>query len=39
MRHEVVGDLFRARAIQPTSDVDCHQFFVFPNIICFLLWQ
>jgi hypothetical protein len=35
MGHQLLGDLFRKRRIEPASDVDCHQFLVLPHVICF----
>ena len=36
MDHQLVGDLFRERRIEPASDVDCHEFLVLALVVCFV---
>jgi hypothetical protein len=35
MGHQLLGDLFCERRIEPASDVDCDQFSVLSHVICF----
>ena len=37
MGHQLLGDLFCERRIEPASDVDRHQFPVLTHVICFKL--
>jgi hypothetical protein len=34
MCHELVGDLFRERGIEATTNVDCHQFLMLALVVC-----
>ena len=34
MGHELVGDLFRERGIEATTNVDCHQFLMLALVVC-----
>src|ERR1700687_4405450 len=36
MQHQLVGDLFRERRIESTSDVDRRQFLVLALVVCFV---
>jgi hypothetical protein len=33
--HELLGDLFCERRIEPASDVDCHPFAALAHVVCF----
>src|ERR1035441_3728222 len=35
VRHQLLGNLFRERRIEPAGDVDCRQLLVFAFIVCF----
>ena len=35
MGHQLLGDLFRERRIEPASDIDCHQFLLLALVVCF----
>jgi hypothetical protein len=35
MGHQLLCDPFRERRIEPTGDVDCHQFLVLALVVCF----
>ena len=34
MRHQLLGNLFRERTIEPALHIDCLEFFVLALIVC-----